>query len=65
MPGKEAMRSREPEPADRPTPGRQKSFPGEAARQGRIVLNTPARRAVFFGGLAALALFALLMAILA
>jgi hypothetical protein len=26
-------------------------YPAEQARQGRIVLNTPARRYIFFGGL--------------
>jgi hypothetical protein len=43
---------------------RTKGFPAEAARQGYVVLNTPLRRWIFFGGLAAVILFTLLMAIL-
>ncbi len=36
-------------------------YPAEKARQGYIALNTPARRWVFFGGLAA---FVVLMIVL-
>jgi hypothetical protein len=36
----------------------------EQARQGRIALTTPRRRAVFFGGLVAFAALAVLAALL-
>jgi hypothetical protein len=36
----------------------------EQARQGRIALTTPSRRAVFFGGLAGVAALAILAALL-
>ncbi|MGF1612266.1 MAG: hypothetical protein ACFCUQ_22945 [Kiloniellales bacterium] len=36
----------------------------EQARQGRIVLNTPLRRIVFFGGLIAFVLLPLVAALL-
>ncbi len=29
----------------------ERAYPGEKARQGTIVLNTPARRYIFFGGI--------------
>lgn len=32
---------------------RDRPYPAEKARQGYIVLNTPTRRAIFFGGLVA------------
>jgi hypothetical protein len=35
----------------------------EQARQGRIVLNTPLRRAVFFGAIVAFVLFSLFLAL--
>jgi hypothetical protein len=37
---------------------------GEAARQGRIILITPLRRRIFVGGLAAIVLLPLVVAIL-
>ena len=40
-------------------------YPAEKARGGRIVLNTPARRAVFIGGLVAIVLLVLFLAIAA
>lgn len=40
-------------------------YPGEKARQGRIVLNTPGRRRIFIGGLIGIVLLALLAALLA
>jgi hypothetical protein len=39
-------------------------YPGEKARQGRIVLNTPGRRRAFLGGLIGIVVFALLAALL-
>ncbi len=39
-------------------------YPADKARQGRIVLNTPTRRAVFFGGLIGFVVLALLVALL-
>jgi hypothetical protein len=38
-------------------------YPAEKARGGRIVLNTPARRAIFVGGLVAIVLLVLFFAI--
>lgn len=38
-------------------------YPAEKARQGRIVLNTPARRAVFIAGLAGIVLLVLFLAL--
>lgn len=35
-------------------------IPGEKARQGHVVLRTPARRWIFFGGLIGFVLLALL-----
>jgi hypothetical protein len=40
-------------------------YPAEKARGGRIVLNTPARRAVFIGGLIAIVLVVLFLDIAA
>ena len=40
-------------------------YPAEKARGGRIVLNTPARRFVFIGGLAAVVLLVLFLALAA
>ncbi len=39
-------------------------YPAEKARQGRIVLNTPLRKALFFGGLIAFVLLAVILSIL-
>ncbi|HEX2115578.1 MAG TPA: peptide ABC transporter permease [Alphaproteobacteria bacterium] len=39
-------------------------YPAEKARQGYIALNTPARRRVFFGGLAAFVLFMIVVSLL-
>ena len=50
--------------AGKPKPSRPLKVPGERARQGRIVFNTPLRRAVFIGGLVALVLFPLVGALL-
>lgn len=41
---------------------RREGYPAERARQGRIVLNTPLRRYIFFGGLIG---FVVLIAIIA
>ena len=38
---------------------------GERARQGRIVLNTPVRRMIFFGAFAAIGLFCVLTLVIA
>lgn len=38
-------------------------YPAEKARGGRIVLNTPARRAIFISGLIAIVLLVLFLAI--
>lgn len=40
------------------------SYPAEKARQDRIALNTPTRRAVFVAGLAGLVFLALVLAVL-
>ncbi|HSK39985.1 MAG TPA: hypothetical protein VK943_09480 [Arenibaculum sp.] len=39
-------------------------IPGERARQGHIVLNTPARRWIFIGGLIGFVVIALLGSVL-
>jgi hypothetical protein len=39
-------------------------YPAEKARGGEIVLNTPARRAIFIAGLAGAVLLALLLGLL-
>ena len=41
-------------------PPREDPYPAEKARGGRIVLNTPLRRAIFFGGLFGLVLLGVL-----
>ena len=40
---------------------RSPGYPAEKARQGYIALNTPGRRWTFFGGLAALVLFIIIL----
>jgi hypothetical protein len=40
----------------------QKPYPAEKARGGEIVLNTPARRAIFAGGLIGAILLVLILA---
>jgi hypothetical protein len=47
-----------PEPHDR------REYSAERARQGEIILNTPTRRALFFGGLVAFVLLAVIGAVL-
>ncbi|WP_349370213.1 hypothetical protein [Salinarimonas sp.] len=47
-----------------PRPDRPREYSAERARQGEIILNTPTRRALFFGGLIAFVLIALIGAIL-
>jgi hypothetical protein len=39
-------------------------YSGEKARQGNIVLNTPLRRTIFIGGLAAIVLLVLVLSLL-
>jgi hypothetical protein len=46
------------DPSDRTAP----TYSGERARQGRIVLNTPRRRAIFIAGLVGFVLLALISA---
>jgi hypothetical protein len=41
----------------------QKPYPAEKARGGEIILNTPARRAIFIAGLIGAVLLALAVAI--
>jgi hypothetical protein len=41
-----------------------RSYSAEKARQGYIALNTPARRVIFFGGLIAFVLLAVILAML-
>ena len=41
----------------------QKPYPAEKARGAEIILNTPARRAIFIGGLAGAVVLALILAI--
>jgi hypothetical protein len=48
------IRDREPEAG----------YPAEKARQGRIVLNTPTRRVIFFGGLVLFVVVAVVASIL-
>lgn len=45
-------------------PGREDGYPAEKARQGRIVLDTPARRMIFIGGLMALVVAVIMIAVL-
>ncbi len=40
-------------------------YPGEMARQGQIVLNSKLRRNVFIGGLIAVVVFAIIVAVIA
>jgi hypothetical protein len=46
------------------SPRRAPTLGGQEARQGRIVLNTPARRWIFFSGLVGLVVLAVLLAVL-
>lgn len=41
------------------------TFSAEKARGGQIILNTPIRRGIFIGGLAAVVVIALILAIFA
>jgi len=41
----------------------QKPYPAEKARGGEIILNTPARRAIFIAGLVGAAVLALILII--
>jgi len=41
----------------------QKLYPAEKARGGEIILNTPARRAIFLAGLVGTAVLALILMI--
>jgi hypothetical protein len=43
----------------------QAAYPAEKARGGEIILNTPARRAIFIAGLAGAVVLVLLFALLA
>jgi hypothetical protein len=52
-------------PGDHNTEPRHRMATGEEARQGRIVLTTRTRRAAFIGGLVALVLLPLVIALLA
>lgn len=56
------MAEEEPRAGERPagTPPRSPVISGERARQGRIVLNTPARRWIFVTGLVLLVIVAIL-----
>jgi hypothetical protein len=58
-------RRRNSGPDDRNTESRHRVVTGEEARQGRIVLTTRVRRAAFIGGLVALVLLPLAIALLA
>lgn len=40
------------------------SIPGEQARQATIILRTPLRRAIFIGGLVAIVVLGLILAVL-
>ncbi len=48
-----------------PTPTPKAAYPAEKARGGEIILNTPARRAIFIAGLVGAVLVALLFSFLA
>lgn len=52
------------DPGGAEPPRRAPTLGGQEARQGRIVLNTPARRWVFFSGLVGLVVLAVLLAVL-
>ncbi len=39
-------------------------YPAEQARQGRIVLDTPTRRRIFFGGLIAFVVLVLILSLM-
>jgi len=43
---------------------KQKTFEGEDARQGEIILRTPMRRAIFIAGLAGFVVLVLLLSLL-
>jgi hypothetical protein len=47
------------------TPPPKAPYPAEKARGGQIILNTPARRAIFIAGLVGAVLMALLFSFLA
>jgi hypothetical protein len=42
----------------------QPEYPAEKARQGEIILRTPLRKAIFFGGLIAFVLLAVIFSML-
>ncbi len=53
---------REPSPSSR---DEERTHSGEQLRQGRIVLNTPLRRRLFFGGLIGFVILAFVLGLLA
>jgi hypothetical protein len=64
-----AVREAPPQPAPPPAretyPRREDPYPAIKARGGEIILTTPARRAIFFAGLAGAVVLALLLTLLA
>jgi hypothetical protein len=53
-------------PAQPPPPPKEKEpYPADKARGGEIILRTPTRRAIFFGGLIGIFVLLLALAILA
>lgn len=53
-----------PPPAKEDAPRRMDPYPAERARGGKIILNTPTRRAIFLAGLAGAIIFALLVTLI-
>lgn len=45
--------------------GKPEPYPAEKARQGEIILNTPSRRMIFFGGLLAFVVLAIVLRLFA
>jgi hypothetical protein len=52
-------------PRPDPSPAEPAPYPAEKARGGEIILRTPARRAIFIGGLVALFVLVLLLRLFA
>lgn len=50
---------------ERNRPDEPEPYPAEKARQGEIILNTPTRRTIFFGGLAAFVLLVIVLRLFA
>jgi hypothetical protein len=47
-----------------PAPPPKQSYPADKARGGEVILNTPLRRWIFFGGLVGAVVFMLVMSLI-